>query len=151
MEIILLEKIPYLGDFGEVVKVRPGYARNYLMPQGKALFASAAAQEDFASRRAEYAEQAAQLQEQMRCRAEKFASVHLTIAARSSEGGRLYGSVGVTEILQALAENQLEVQKNEVYLPQGPIRETGDYQIILRFNATTQVDIAVKVISAPAD
>ena len=151
MEIILLEDIKSLGEFGAVVKVKPGYARNYLLPQGKALFASKQAVEEFADKRAEYLERAQQLNLQLQAQAEKLSGVELKIVARTVDGLKLYGSIAANDIVKELAEQGLEVKNSDIKLENGHIRETGVYHVPVAVSPDLQVEIVVEISDSTPD
>ncbi|HBB53317.1 MAG TPA: 50S ribosomal protein L9, partial [Legionellales bacterium] len=124
--VILLEKVRGLGNLGDCVEVKPGYGRNFLIPQNKAVFATKVNQQAFETRRAELEKNAEVAFAKAQERAARFNDVTLTIAAQASDEGKLYGSVGVSEILDALEQKGFEVTKREVQMPTGPIYSIGD-------------------------
>lgn len=145
MEVILLEKIANLGDLGDKVTVRPGYGRNYLVPQKKAVPATKENIEKFEARRAELEKAAAEARQEAEERAQKLEAIaEVTIASMAGEEGKLFGSIGVAEIAQALTDAGLEVAKREVSLPEGPLRHTGEYTVDIHLH--TDVTRPVKVI-----
>ena len=146
MEIILLEKIANLGNLGDKVIVKPGYGRNFLIPKGKAVRASAAKLAEFEQRRAELEQKAAASLSAAQARAEALANLNITIAQKAGEEGRLYGSVGVKDIADAVTAAGVELQRNEVRLPTGPIRHTGDYQVKLHIHADLDAVVNVKIV-----
>ena len=126
MQVILLETIKNLGDLGSVVDVRPGYGRNFLIPQGKALPATKNNLAEVEERRAELEKQAAELLSAAEARAEKLAEATITVGAKSGDEGKLFGSVGTANIADAISEQTgVAVEKAEVKLPLGAIRQTG--------------------------
>lgn len=129
MEIILLEKIPNLGGLGDKVSVKPGYGRNYLIPQGKAVVASAEKIEQFEQRRAELEKKAADTLAAAQSRAATISALKVTITHKAGDEGRLYGSIGTRDIAEAVTAAGVAVEKSEVRLPMGPIRHIGDYEI----------------------
>ncbi len=131
MEIILLEKISKLGELGAKVRVKPGFGRNYLIPQGKALPATKKNIEIFEEKRLELEKIANQRLEQARVRALAMNGLSITIAAHAGEEGRLFGSVSAHEIVHAVKELGYELTKNEVRLLEGPIRQLGHYEVEL--------------------
>lgn len=145
MNVILLEKIRGLGDLGEQVKVRPGYGRNYLVPQGKALPATAANVEVFEARKAELIKRAEESVSAARMRAEAAAKLELSISARASEEGKLYGSVTPAEVQAAAQEQGVELATAEIYLPAGTIRQTGEFEVELTFHSDVQITLPLKV------
>jgi large subunit ribosomal protein L9 len=147
MNVILLERISNLGDLGEEVAVKGGFARNFLIPQGKAVRASKENREVFEARRAELERVAQERLGGAQARAQKLEGVSVTIAAKSGEEGKLYGSVGTHDIADALTALGTEVAKSEVRLPQGPIRMIGEYDIEVHLH--TDVEVTVKVTVVP--
>ncbi len=144
MELILLEKVINLGGLGDKVNVKPGYGRNYLLPQGKAVPATAANLAEFEQRRAEYEARAKDLLGAAEARKTKIDGVEVTIAANASPEGKLYGSVGPREIVEALAAKGLEVEKGEVIQVEGPIHVTGESEAEIVLHA--DVSATIKVI-----
>ncbi len=147
MNVILLEPINNLGDLGEEVMVKPGFARNYLLPQGKAIRATAENREVFQQRREEL-RQAAQgrfvVAEERR---DRLAKMELTIVVKAGDEGKLYGSVGTQEIAQALTDQGVEVHKREVMLPDGAIRLVGEYQVTIHLHSELLVTVPVSVVA----
>ena len=146
MEIILLEKIANLGNLGEKVTVKPGYGRNYLIPQGKAVAATAEKLSEFEHRRAELEKKEAEALAAAQARAEAIANVTITIAQKAGDEGRLYGSVGTKDIADAATAAGVPVEKNEVRLPAGPIRHTGDFEIGIQLHGDVLAKLALKVV-----
>lgn len=146
MEIILLEKIANLGNLGDKVTVSPGYGRNFLIPKGKAVRASAEKLAEFEQRRAELEQKAAANLAAAQARADALAKLNLTITQKAGEEGRLYGSVGTKDIADAVVAAGVELDKNEVRLPSGPIRHVGDYEIKLHVHADLDAILALKVV-----
>ncbi len=145
MEVILLDKIAKLGGLGDKVTVKSGYARNYLLPQGKAVFASAANVEHFEARRAELEAKLAGVLATAEARAAKVVELgEVTIASKSGEEGKLFGSIGTRDIADAITAAGVEVVKAEVRLPLGAIRETGEFEIAIHLHH--DVDTSIKVI-----
>ncbi len=147
MQVILLETIKNLGDLGSVVDVRPGYGRNFLIPQGKALPATKNNLAEVEERRAELEKQAAELLSAAETRAEKLAEATITVGAKSGDEGKLFGSVGTANIADAISEQTgVAVGKAEVKLPLGAIRQTGEYEIDLSLHADVTVTIKLTVV-----
>lgn len=146
MEIILLEKIKKLGDLGETVKVKPGFGRNYLLPQGKALPATEANRKVFEARKAELVKKAGDSINAAKARAEKLAGQTLTIKVLASEEGKLYGSVGPGEIVEAAEAAGLDLQKSEIDMITGPIRAIGSYEIAVRLHTEVETSLTVVVV-----
>ena len=126
MNVILLEKIGNLGDLGEEVSVKPGFARNYLLPQGKAVTADDENRTVFEGRRAELEASANEKLAEANTRAEKLVDKELSIAVKSGEEGRLYGSVGTQNIADALTAEGIPVERSEIRMPEGVIRVLGE-------------------------
>ena len=144
MEVILLDKIAKLGGLGDKVSVKSGYARNYLLPQGKAVFASDANVEHFEARRAEIEAKLATVLADAEARAAKVVELaEVTIASKAGDEGKLFGSIGTRDIADAITEAGVEIAKSEVRLPLGAIRETGEFEIAIHLH--TDVDTSIKV------
>ena len=149
MEVILLEKIANLGALGDRVTVKAGYGRNYLIPQAKAVAATAENIEAFESRRAELEKEAAQILSAAEARATAVAALELTISANAGEEGKLFGSVGARDIAQAAADAGVELDRSEIRLPDGPVREVGEYAIEVGLHP--EVETSLKVIVVPEE
>lgn len=146
MELILLEKVINLGNLGDKVNVRSGYGRNYLLPQGKAARATATNLAQFEQRRAEYETRAKEHLGGAEGRKAKLDGAAVRISANASPEGKLYGSVGPREIVDALAAQNLEVEKGEVIQADGPIHVVGDYEAQLVLHADVQATITITVV-----
>lgn len=147
MEVILLENIRNVGAFGAKVRVAKGYGRNYLIPQGKALPATEANMAVFEARRSELEAKAKARVDAAQQRADVLTGLTVTIPARVSEEGRLYGSVATTEIVNAVNALGHDVERNEVRLPEGPIHHVGEYDVVLSLHAEVEIAIHVLVVS----
>ena len=147
MNVILLEKIGNLGDLGDEVSVKPGFARNYLLPQGKAVTADDENRTIFEGRRAELEASAKEKLAEANTRAEKLADKELSIAVKSGEEGRLYGSVGTQNIADALTAEGIPVERSEIRMPEGVIRVLGEYEIAIQLH--TDVTAQIKVVVVP--
>lgn len=147
MNVILLERVSNLGDLGEEVMVRRGYARNFLIPTGKAVQASAENRAVFEERRAELERIANAKLTDAGERAAQLVDRSVTIVARASEEGRLYGSVGTVEIARALTDSILPVAKSEVRMPEGAIRAVGEYEVDVQFHADVRQTVQVEVVA----
>ncbi len=134
MEVILLERVGRLGTVGDRVKVRSGYGRNYLLPQGKAITATAQNIAAFEARRAELEASAGERRKSAESRAAKLAELVVTITANAGDEGKLFGSVGARDIAEAITAAGVEVAKSEVKLPSGTLREVGQYDIDLQLH-----------------
>ncbi len=144
MEVILLEKINKLGDLGDQVNVKAGYGRNYLIPVGKAVSATADNIEKFEARRAELEKAQANSLSVATSRAEELNAVEITLERMAGEEGKLFGSVSGADIAEAVTAVGVELAKNEVRLPEGPIRALGEFEVDLHLHV--EVDAKVKVI-----
>ena len=147
MNVILLEPIGKLGDLGDEVVVKSGFARNFLIPQGRAVRATEENRKGFEERRAELEAAALKRRSAAEQRAAALTDQEVTIVARSAEEGKLYGSVGTQEIADALIAKNLEVVKAEVRMPEGAIREVGEYTVAIQLEAELLVDVKVTVVS----
>jgi len=148
MEIILLEKIAKLGNLGDKVTVKPGYGRNFLIPKGKAVRASAEKLAEFEQRRAELEKKAAAELAAAQARAEVLGTLAVTITQKAGEEGRLYGSVTAKDIADAVASSGVKLEKHEVRLPNGPIRQVGEYEVRLHLHADLDGTLSVKVAAS---
>jgi large subunit ribosomal protein L9 len=146
MQVILMEKVANLGELGEVVKVKDGYARNFLIPHGKARRATEANLKEFQARRGELEkaqhEQLAKAQE----RAAKLEGLTLQITQKAGPDGRLFGSVTNYDIVEALGKQGHEVERSQVRMPQGPLKQVGDYPIQVSLHTDVAVTITVSVL-----
>ena len=147
MELILLEKVLKLGDLGDKVNVKPGYGRNYLVPLGKAVPATERNIVEFETRRAELEKAALVKLDSAEERSTGLADLEITLSANASEEGKLYGSVGPREIADAVASLGCEISKSEVIMGEGPIRFTGEHEVVLHLHA--DVETRIKVIINP--
>lgn len=145
MQVILLEKVKNLGDLGDTVKVKPGYGRNFLLPQGKALPATEPNRKVFEARKAELVKKASDSLNAAKIRAEKIAGKTLTIKALASEEGKLYGSVGPAEIVDAAEALKLDVHKSEIDMVTGPIRTTGTFEVAVRLHSEVETSLTIVV------
>jgi large subunit ribosomal protein L9 len=146
MNVILLERVNNLGDLGDEVSVKPGFARNYLIPNAKAVQANKANREVFEQRRSELEAKAQGILGVAKARAEKIEGHILTIMVKSGEEGRLYGSVGTQDIADALVADGHEVERSEVRLPDGAIRAIGEYDIAVQLHSDVTAGIKVAVV-----
>jgi len=146
MNVILLERVNNLGDLGDEVSVKPGFARNYLIPNAKAVQANNANREVFEQRRSELEAKAQGILGEAKARAEKIEGHILTIMVKSGEEGRLYGSVGTQDIGDALVADGHEVERSEVRLPDGAIRALGEYEIAVQLHSDVTAGIKVAVV-----
>lgn len=148
MQIILLEKVANLGQLGDVVKVKDGYARNFLIPQGKAKRATTANLEAFEARRAELEAKQAAILADAQARAEKLNGAVVTIAQKAGVDGRLFGAVTNADIAEAIAASAgVEVKKSDVRLPNGPFKAIGEYNVEIALHHDVIVEISVTVVA----
>jgi large subunit ribosomal protein L9 len=147
MEVILLENIGNLGDLGDRVEVKAGFGRNYLIPQGKAVPATEVNIAEFEARRAELERAAAETQAKAEARAEAINALGLiSIPANAGEEGKLFGSIGTRDIAEAVTAAGCEVDKSEVRLPEGALRELGEYEIAFQLHGDVTAMVAVAVV-----
>jgi large subunit ribosomal protein L9 len=147
MNVILLDKVENLGDIGDLVTVKPGYGRNYLLPQGKATLATKANLAEVEARRAELEKAAAEELTAAKARAGLIDGMELVIPANAGEEGKLFGSVGPIDITDAFSKVGVEVERSEVRMPDGPIHELGEFTIGMHLHADINVDVVVKVVA----
>ena len=146
MEVILLEKIRNLGNLGDKVTVKNGHGRNFLIPYGHAVPATPENEAEFAQRRAELEKKAAERLAAAEARATKLASLTVNIPARTGDEGKLYGSIGLREIAIAVTKAGVELSKSEVQMPEGPIRNIGEYPINVQLHTDVQATVNVRII-----
>ena len=147
MEIILLEKVHKLGALGDRVNVKPGFGRNYLIPSGKAVSATADNVAKFDARRAELEKQQQEATAVATARAEKLNAVNVSIARKAGEEGKLFGSVGTADIAEAVTATGVELTKQEIRLPEGPIRSIGELELDVQLHADVTATIKVNVVA----
>jgi large subunit ribosomal protein L9 len=148
MQVILLEKIDNLGGIGDLVKVKPGYARNFLLPKGKATVATPENIAKFEERRAELEQRASSELKHAKDRAKKLEGQAVRIRAQAGPEGKLFGSVGTIDIAEAVSALGFEVERSEVRLPEGPLRVVGDHPVEIHLHSDVNVTITVAVESA---
>lgn len=146
MQIILLEKVANLGQLGDVVKVKDGYGRNFLIPQGKAKRATEKNKAEFEARRAELEKQQAEILAQAQARAEKLAGMTVQISQKAGVDGKLFGSVTNVDIADALKAQGVEVSKAEIRMPNGHLKQIGDYPITVALHTDVTADITISVL-----
>lgn len=147
MNIILLEKVRNLGKLGDKVNVRSGYARNFLIPQGKAVFATAKNLEAFQARRAELEQAEQEKLDQAKARAERLAEMNIELVVRAGDEGKLFGSLGTADIAHAFEKQGVEVLKREIRLSDGPIRFVGEHIITIHLHSDLNLDVKVTVVA----
>ncbi len=145
MKVILLEKIENLGSLGDTVDVKPGFARNFLLPQGKATEATAVNLARFEEQRAELEAKQAEVLAEAEARGEKLAGLVITMAVKSGAEGRLFGSVTPQDIAQAITDAGVQLDRKEVRIPEGSIRAIGEHTVTLHLHADVEVEITVNV------
>lgn len=147
MEVILLSKVENLGGLGDKVSVRSGYARNYLIPQGKAKFATAANIKEFEALRAELEAEAASALAAAEARKASLSELKITIPAKEASEGKLFGSVGNIEVVEAIKAAGHEVEKREVRMPDGAFRNIGSYEIELHLHTDVNATITIDIVA----
>lgn len=147
MQVILLEKVANLGNLGDVVKVKDGFARNYLIPTRQARRATEAAIKEFDARRAELEAAAAAKLSKARELGERLAGQTVRIAQKAGVDGRLFGSVTNFDVAEALAKAGFEVQKSQVRMPAGPLKTVGDHSVSVAPHTDVVVDLTVTVVA----
>jgi large subunit ribosomal protein L9 len=146
VEVILLEKIENLGNIGARVKVKPGYGRNYLLPQGKATLATPEHIARFESMRLELESKASDALVAAQARAQQLAGVQLNLSAKAGTEGKLFGSIGTVDIAEACTRAGVPVDRSEVRLPDGPIRVLGEHHVELHLHTDVNVPLTVTVL-----
>jgi len=147
MNVILLDKVENLGDIGDLVNVKPGYGRNFLLPQGKAALATKQNIAEVESRRADLEKAAAEELSGAKARAALIEGMNLVIPANVGSEGKLFGSVGPIDIADAFEKVGVEVARAEVRMPDGPIHEVGDYTLGVHLHSDVNVDVNLKVVA----
>ena len=149
MQVILMEKVVNLGALGDVVKVKDGYARNFLIPQGKAKRATGAARAEFEAKRADLEKKANELLGAAQARAEKLEGYMVQVTQKAGVDGRLFGSVTNADIAEALTKQGFDVKKSEVIMPNGPLKTIGDSPVTLNLHTDVKAHITVSVLVEP--
>ena len=149
MDVILLEKVDNLGGLGDKVSVKPGYGRNYLIPSGKAVAATKENVEEFEKRRAELEKQAAEVLAAAEERKGRIEALELvTIARKAGDEGRLFGSVGTSDIAEAVTASGVELAKREVRLPEGPFHTTGEFEVQVHLHSDVDTVVRIAIVAA---
>ena len=148
MNVILLDNVDNLGSIGDLVKVKPGYGRNYLIPQGKAALATPENIKALEARRAELEKAAGEELAAAKERAQLIEGTEVVISANAGSEDKLFGSVGPIDICAALEEVQVEVERSEIRMPEGPIQELGEYDIGVHLHPEVDVEIKVRIVPA---
>jgi large subunit ribosomal protein L9 len=147
MQVILLEKIVNLGNLGDLVNVKAGYARNYLVPQGLATVATESNRKIFEERRLELEKASADKLQAAQARAKELEGQTVEIAGRASDEGKLFGSVGLNEISEAFAAKGLTISRTEIQLPDGPLKMIGEYEVVAIVHSEVSFNINVIVVA----
>ncbi|MEO1202974.1 MAG: 50S ribosomal protein L9 [Pseudomonadota bacterium] len=148
MNVILLENVENLGNIGDLVTVKPGYGRNFLLPQGKAALATPDNIREIEARRAELEKAAAEDLAKAKQRAEVIGGTELVIPANAGSEDKLFGSVGPIDIAQAFEGVQIEVERSEIRMPDGPIHELGEFEIGIHLHPEVDVTVNLRVVAA---
>jgi len=150
MQVILLEKVANLGNLGDIVKVKDGFGRIFLIPQGKAKRATDSNKAEFEARRAELEKQQAALLDAAKERAKALAGFNLAVTQKAGVDGKLFGSVTNTDIAEGLTAKNIKVVKAEIRMPNGPLKTVGQHQVTIALHHDVTVDITIDVIGEPA-
>lgn len=150
MQVILLEKVANLGNLGDIVKVKDGFGRNFLIPQGKAKRATDSNKAEFEARRAELEKQQSVLLDAAKERAKALAGINLAVTQKAGVDGKLFGSVTNTDIAEGLTAKNIKVVKAEIRMPNGPLKTVGQHQVTIALHHDVTVDITIDVIGEPA-
>ncbi|MEQ1619965.1 MAG: 50S ribosomal protein L9 [Methylococcales bacterium] len=145
MDVILLEKVANLGNLGDKVTIKSGYGRNYLVPTGKAVPATAAKIAEFEARRAELEKAAAAKLSAAQTRANALSKLEVVITHKAGDEGRLFGSIGTHNIAEAINKAGVAIEKHEIRLPHGAIRHLGDFEIDVAFHTDVVTKISIKI------
>ena len=148
MNVILLENVENLGNIGDLVKVKPGYGRNYLLPQGKAALATPENMKEIEARRAELEKAAAEELAAARTRAGAIEGMELVIPANAGPEGKLFGSVGPIDIADAFEKVQVDVERSEIRMAEGPIQELGEFSVGVHLHPEVDVEVSVRIVEA---
>jgi large subunit ribosomal protein L9 len=146
MEIILMQKVANLGNIGDKVKVKAGYGRNFLLPQGKATLATPENVAKFEARRAEFEKAAKEELASAQSRAAKLEGFKLSLTAKAGGEGKLFGSVGNSDIVEALKKAGHTLERSEVRMPNGPIRQAGEHVVQLHLHTDVNVDLPIVIV-----
>jgi len=147
MEVILLQKVANLGNIGDRVKVKSGFGRNYLLPEGKATLATPVNVAKFEERRAELEKAAREHLQSATERQAALQDFRLTVRAKAGTEGKLFGSIGTADLSEALNRENFKIQRSEVRLPNGPLRTVGDHVITLHLHADVDVQVPVTIVA----
>lgn len=147
MKVILLDRVENLGAIGDLVSVKSGYGRNYLIPNGKAALATAQNIKELEKKKEELEKRAAEQLEAAKSRGELIQGMSLTVSANVESEGKLYGSVGPVDIVEAFEKVGVSVERSEIRMPDGPIREVGESEISLHFHSDVDIPVTLNVVS----
>ena len=147
MKVILLDRVENLGAIGDLVSVKSGYGRNYLIPNGKAALATAQNIKELEKKKEELEKRAAEQLEAAKSRGDLIKGMSLTISANVESEGKLYGSVGPVDIVEAFEKVGVSVERSEIRMPDGPIREVGESEIKLHFHSDVDIPVTLNVVS----
>ena len=147
MKVILLDRVENLGAIGDLVSVKSGYGRNYLIPNGKAALATAKNIKELEKKKEELERRAAEQLEAAKSRADLIKGMSLTVSANVESEGKLYGSVGPVDIVEAFEKVGVSVERSEIRMPDGPIREVGESEISLHFHSDVDIPVTLNVVS----
>ena len=147
MDVILLEKVQNLGDLGDLVKVKPGYARNYLIPQGKATFATEENKAEFEKRRQELEKVAEQRLQEARERGQILDGMVVEIPRKASEEGKLFGSVNTVDIVDAVVNRGATLEKSEIHLAEGALKALGEHEVAISLHPEVHVNIKIIIVA----
>ena len=150
MQVILLEKVANLGNLGDIVKVKDGFGRNFLIPQGKAKRATDSNKAEFEAKRAELEKQQVALLDAAKERSKALNGFTLAVTQKAGVDGKLFGSVTNTDIAEGLTAKNIKVVKAEIRMPDGPLKTVGQHQITIALHHDVTVDITIEVIGEPA-
>jgi large subunit ribosomal protein L9 len=148
MQVILLDRVKNLGNLGDVVDVKSGYGRNFLIPEKKAVFATETNRVVFEKRRAEFEAKAKLAFSKAEQRAAALNDVTLVLEVQATDEGKLYGSIGVAEISEALAQREIELDKKEIMMPEGALQSLGEYTLALQLHSEVTANLQVEVVVA---
>ena len=148
MNVVLLDNVENLGNIGDLVKVKPGYGRNFLIPQGKAALATPENMKAIEVRRTELEKAASVDLAAAKNRAEAIKGTELVISANAGSEDKLFGSVGPIDIVDALEKIQIQVERSEIRMPEGPIHELGEFQIGIHLHSEINAEILLRVVAA---
>lgn len=151
MNVILQKEVANWGKVGDQVSVKRGYFRNYLLPQGMALLATPDNIAAFEAHRSELEKAAAEIFAQAKHRAEKLQTLTVVINAQAGDEGKLFGSVGPRDIVDAVVNHGVQIEKKEVLMPEGPIRQTGEFTITLKLHSEVSIPLKLKVVATAAE